>query len=339
MLCTYNRAALLSGAAQSLLAQGASTPEFELLIVDNNSTDRTRELVEELTSGDARVRYVFEPQQGLSHARNAGIREARGPFVAFFDDDLLAPPDWVSAILRAFREFPEVDIVGGRLLPRWPVEPPRWLTADHWAPLALADHGDCPIIVTLERPVALVGAGACRREVFDAVGTFATDFQRVRDSIGSLEDHDFMLRVLRAGRKALYDPRITLTADVQPSRLDRDYHRRWHTGHGHFHALLRSEHLEQTSVGTLLGVPAHLYRQALGDCVNWVAARVSGDQTRAFLHEVRLRFFHGFFRTRVREFLTQRLRWPPALSRRPRLLTRRRGTHRSSAGTGALGAR
>ncbi len=339
MMCTYNRAPLLGGAMRSVLAQVASTPAFELLVVDNNSTDRTRELVEELAGPDARVRYIFEPRQGLSHARNAGIREARGAFIAFIDDDLLAPPDWVSAIIRAFREFPEADIVGGRLLPLWPVEPPVWLTRDHWAPLALADHGDEPIVVTATRPVALVGAGGCRRELFEAVGTFATDFQRVRDSIGSLEDHDFMLRVLRTGRKALYDPRISLKAAVQPSRLDRDYHRRWHTGHGHFHALLRSQHLEQTSVGTLLGVPAHLYRQALGDVVNWTAAKVAGNQAQAFLHEVRLRFFHGFFRTRVREFVTQRRGWPPALWRLPRLFARRRGNGTSSAGAGALRVR
>ena len=326
VLCTYNRANLLSGSVRSLLAQGAPTPDFELLVVDNNSTDGTRELVEQFADRDGRVRYIFEPHQGLSYARNTGIREARGRFIAFFDDDLLAPPDWVSAIIRAFREFPTVDLVGGRLLPRWPLDPPSWLTPDHWAPLALADHGAQPIIVTAERPIALVGAGACRRALFEAVGTFATDFQRVRDSIGSLEDHDFMLRVLRTGRRALYDPRLTLMADVQPSRLDRDYHRRWHTGHGHFHALLRSEHLEKTSMGTLLGVPAHLYRQALGDAIHWVSAAVRGAQARAFRHEVRLRFFHGFFRTRVREFLADRRRWLRALWRVPRLLTRRRGT-------------
>jgi glucosyl-dolichyl phosphate glucuronosyltransferase len=339
VLCTYNRAQLLAGAVRSLLAQGPLTPAFELLVVDNNSTDRTREFIEELAADDPRVRYIFESQQGLSYARNTGIREARGRFIAFFDDDLVAGPDWVSAIIRAFREFPTVDLVGGRLLPRWPVEPPSWLTPDHWAPLALADHGDEPIIVTAERPIALVGAGACRRDLFEAVGTFATDFQRVRDSIGSLEDHEFMLRVLRTGRRALYDPRLSLTADVQPSRLDRDYHRRWHTGHGHFHALLRSEHLEQTRVGRLLGVPGHLYRQAFGDVLDWVAATVRGNQADAFRHEVRLRFFHGFFRTRLRQFLTQRRRWLPALTRLPRLLTRRRGRGRSSEGAGALGVR
>jgi glycosyltransferase involved in cell wall biosynthesis len=338
VMCTFNRADLLRGAVTSVLAQHADvTPPFELVVVDNNSTDGTREIVHQLASIDDRVRYTFEPQQGLSYARNAGIRNARASLVAFIDDDLLAEPDWIAALVRAFHEYPDVDIVGGRLLPVWPVAPPVWLTRDHWAPLALSDHGDEPIVVTVERPICLVGAGACRREVFDAVGTFATDFQRVRDGIGSLEDHDFMLRVLRTGRKALYDPRIRLSAAVQANRLDRAYHRRWHTGHGHFHALLRSEHIEQTRVGKLMGVPAHLYRQALSDGVRWLRATVAGDSSQAFLYEVRLRFFHGFFRTRVREFLNQsRRKWAAALWRLSGLVGRRRTPSKNPS---ALGAR
>jgi glycosyltransferase involved in cell wall biosynthesis len=304
-MSTYNRGELLVDAVRSVLAQHpAITPAFELIVVDNNSTDATREIVlERFARLDGRVRYVFEPQQGLSYGRNAGIRAARAPLIAFIDDDLCAQPDWVAAMARAFCEHPEADVVGGRVLPLWPTDPPAWLTRDHWAPLALVDHGEAPIVVTMEHPICLVAAGACRREVFDAAGLFATDFQRVKDGIGSLEDHDFLLRVLRTGRKGVYDPRIIVHAQIQPDRLDRAYHRRWHTGHGHFHALLRSEYIERTRAGTLFGVPAHLYRQALGDLFGWVRAMASRESGRAFHHEVRLRFFHGFFRTRRREFL------------------------------------
>ena len=167
----------------------------------------------------------------------------------------------------------------------------------------MADHGDVALTVKAEHPICLVGANlACRRTVFDRVGGFATNLQRVKDGIGSLEDHEFLLRVLRTGRKGLYDPRIVVHAEVQPNRLERAYHRRWHTGHGHFHALMRSEHMEQTKIGTLLGVPAHLYWQALGHLAGWLRARGAGDSARAFDHEVRLRFFTGFFRTRRQEF-------------------------------------
>lgn len=305
ILSTYNRGELLNDALRSVLAQNdAITPPFELIVVDNNSTDSTREIVERLAAEDERVRYTFEPQQGLSYARNAGLLEARAPLIAFTDDDVRAQPDWVAAIVRAFGEHPEADVVGGRVLPLWPAVPPEWLTRDHWAPLALVDYGDTLVAVTTENPICLVGANlAVRRSVFHVVGVFATDLQRVKDGIGSLEDHEFLLRLLRIGRKGVYDPRIMVRAEIQPNRLERVYHRRWHNGHGHFHARLRSEHMERTSVGTLLGVPAHLYRQALGDLVGWVRAKAVGEPARAFQHEVRLRFFEGFFQTRRREFI------------------------------------
>ena len=341
VMSTYNRGELLHDAIRSVLAQRVSiTPAFELIVVDNNSTDSTREIVERFAAADGRVRYLFEPQQGLSYARNAGIREARAPFIAFIDDDVRAEPEWVAAIIRAFREHPEADMVGGRVLPVWPAAIPVWLTRDHWTPLALVDHGEASVVVTADHPICLVGAGACRRTVFEVVGLFATGLQRVKDAIGSLEDHEFLLRVLRTGRKGVYDPRIILHAEIQPNRLERAYHRRWHTGHGHFHAMLRSHHMEQTSVGTLFGVPAHLYRQALGDLVGWVRAKAIGEPGRAFHHEVRLRFFRGFFRTRRREFLeAPRHQRRAELWRLLRAPARRRGPLTQPAGTGAGGGR
>jgi glycosyltransferase involved in cell wall biosynthesis len=313
IMSTYNRGELLGDAVGSVLSQAeAITPPFEVIVVDNNSTDSTRDILTQYARVDGRVRYVFEPQQGLSHGRNAGIREARAPLVAFTDDDVRAAPDWIAGIARAFAEYPEVDFVGGRVLPVWPASPPKWLTRDHWAPLALVDHGDAPVAVTLDHPICLVGANlSFRRSVFDDVGCFASDFQRVKDRIGSLEDHEFLLRLLRNGRTGVYDPRVILHAEIQPKRLERAYHRRWHAGHGHFHALMRSEQMERTRVGTLFGVPAHLYRQAIGDVVGWVRATAAGESAQAFHHEVRLRFFQGFFQTRRREFLATPRRQRP----------------------------
>ena len=179
-----------------------------------------------------------------------------------------------------------------------------------------------------------------RRAVFDVVGLFATGLQRVKDGIGSLEDHEFLLRLLRVGGTGLYDPRIIVHAEVQPSRLEHAYHRRWHTGHGHFHALLRSEQMEQTGVGTLFGVPAHLYRQALGDLGGWMRARALGDRAQAFHHEVRLRFFRGFFRTRRQEFLEKpRHTRREELWRLLRLPVPRRGPLTEAAGTAVSHAR
>jgi hypothetical protein len=188
--------------------------------------------------------------------------------------------------------------------------------------------------VSAERPFCLVTANlAIRRAVCDTVGVFGADFQLVKSgTLGSVEDHEFLLRVLGAGKTILYDPRVVVHAHIQPNRLEPAYHRRWHAGHGYFHALLRSEEMERTRVGTFLGVPAHLYRQAFQNLLGWLRAKVAGDPARAFDHELRLRFFKGFFQTRRREFLQRsRAERLEELRRLLRLVFRRRGSSDSDA--------
>jgi hypothetical protein len=234
--------------------------------------------------------------------------------------------------MRVFRERADADFVGGRILPDWPAPPPPWLTPEHWAPLALVDYGSAPLRVSSDNPICLVGGNVSfRRTVFERVGVFSPSLQRVRDGVGSCEDHELLLRLFRAGRSGWYDPRIESSAAIQVERLDKQYHRRWHTGHGHFHALMRSEFHERSHLGHALGVPVHMYRQALADVASWCRAAARGQQPAAFGAELRLRFFAAFFRTRARESF----RRPRDLAKELRTLTRglaaRRPGHSPSA--------
>jgi glycosyltransferase involved in cell wall biosynthesis len=316
VMCTYNRGDLLPGAVDDVIAQShPQTPPFELLVVDNNSTDSTRAIVERAETRDGRIRYLRETKQGLSHARNAGIAAARAPLIAFTDDDVRVGPDWLATIMRTVRAHPGVSVVGGRVLPIWPAPPPSWLTPRHWGPLALVDYGEQPVRVDADNPLCLVGANlAIVRTAFDLVGGFSADVQRVRDSVGSSEDHEFLLRLFGAGGFGIYDPGIVIHAAVQPDRLECVYHRRWHTGHGHFHAVMRPEYLERSNTGRLFDVPAHMYRSALCDAASWAKAKLRRDDADAFSCEMRLRFFGGFFGTRRQQFLAlpseqRRLQW------------------------------
>jgi glucosyl-dolichyl phosphate glucuronosyltransferase len=306
VICTYNRADMLAAALEDVLAQDhPDTPEFEVIVVDNNSPDRTAAVVNDAAARDSRVRYLFEAQQGLSHARNAAIAAARGLIVAFTDDDVRVGRGWLAAIARAFREHPAASVVGGKVLPVWPAPPPPWLTPAHWGPLALVDYGEQCIRVDGDRQICLVGANlAVAARAFELVGTFAPAVQRVRDIVGSSEDHEFQQRVFHAGGFGVYDPRIVIHAAVQDDRLERQYHRRWHLGHGHFHALMRPDYFERSKAGRIYDVPAHLFRAALRDGTGWVRARLRGDDREAFSRELRLRFFYGFVRTRRRQFFS-----------------------------------
>src|ERR1043165_2949912 len=309
IISTYNRSDMLPGALKSVLAQEAGDVRYELVVVDNNSTDKTREVVESfIAEGHGNVRYILEGKQGLSHARNAGIAAARAPLIGFTDDEVRAAPSWVASIRRAFDERPEVDFVGGKVLPQWEREPPAWLTHKHWSPLAIVDHGEEQFYVDTEKQICLVGANlAFRREVFDEVGLFKPDLQRVKDGVGSMEDHEFLIRVWKTGRRGLYVPEIVMVAEVQKERLTKEYHRRWHTGHGHFYALMREEEMEIGNA-RLFDVPAPLYNQALKNSFGWLKQRLRSNEELAFHHETELRFFKGFFRQRRKEFKASRPR-------------------------------
>src|ERR1051325_5562765 len=201
VITTYNRRDLLSGALDSILRQQAGGVRFEVIVVDNNSADGTREVVGSLIemSGPP-LRYIFEARLGISEGRNTGIMSARAPIIAFTDDDVRVGPDWIANIKRAFDEHPEADFIGGKILPRWRVAPPRWLTRNHWWPLALLDYGGETFYVSADNPICLPTANlSFRREVFERVGLFSSDFS-------SREDHELLVRLWRASRRGLYVP-------------------------------------------------------------------------------------------------------------------------------------
>ena len=116
---THNRARYLSLTIQSLLDQGLPRSDFEIIVVDNRSTDSTKQVIDGFGGGDL-VRYVFEPALGASRARNTGWGHARGRYVAFLDDDVIASPAWLENILGAFETLqPTPGCVGGRVDPIW----------------------------------------------------------------------------------------------------------------------------------------------------------------------------------------------------------------------------
>jgi glycosyltransferase involved in cell wall biosynthesis len=306
VITTYNRSSMVGAAIEQALEQEAAGASYEVIVVDNNSTDATRETVAGWMERRpaARLRYVFEGRQGVSYARNAGIANARGRIIAFADDDVQVSRDWVRRIKQAFEQHPDVDCIGGKVLPRWESEPPRWLTRDHWTPLALQDYGEAPVSINKDNRLCLVSANlAVRREAFAQTGMFKPELQRVKDSIGSMEDAELLERFWRTGLQCLYVPELIVVADVPGERATKNYHRRWRSGHGYFFAIMRSEDMERSSA-RLFDVPAHLYGQAIKDAALWLRFFLTGRRNRAFKHEIGVRFFSGFFRRRRQDYLS-----------------------------------
>jgi glucosyl-dolichyl phosphate glucuronosyltransferase len=308
VLCTYNRAEVLPRALERLLQQDPSNVPYEVVLVDNNSTDATRVVVDSFVArGSPELRYIFEPKQGLAHARNTGILSSKAPIIAFTDDDVMVAPDWLATIKRTFADYPEVDCIGGRVLPRWTQPPPSWLTREHWAPLALLDYGDKPFYVTASKRLCLVGANtAFRKETFGRIGLLSPHVQAIKRD-GGTEDHELLLRLWRSGGQGLYTPHLLVMSEASPDRLAKGHHRRWHQRNGRFMAIMHDEGFEQTRIARVFGAPAWLYRQAIEGAVRCLGCLLGGRFDRAFLHEVKLRFSVGFLQARWREFFSQGL--------------------------------
>ena len=146
IICTWNRAGLLDETLTSLAA--ADVPpdlHWEVVVVDNNSTDDTRAVVERRARDfPAALRYLFEPRQGKSWAMNTGLASSRFPIVAFADDDVRVSPRWLTAIASAFREDPEIAYVGGPVDPLWEAPCPPWFAEAGkvlWGTIAILDYG------------------------------------------------------------------------------------------------------------------------------------------------------------------------------------------------------
>lgn len=302
VVCTYNRAALLRRALQSLFAQKAEKRSYEIIVIDNNSADDTPATVEALKAeSPVNLCYFRETRQGNAYARNAGVEQARAPLVAFLDDDCIADENWLSTIKSTFDRDPELAFVGGRVLPVWESDPPSWLSPSHWAPLALLDYGTEERKISGQTPLGLLTANiAVRKEVFDQLGGFLPSLQRVKGSIGSMEDHEFLLRICRGGKCGLYLPDLITWAGVDPQRMTKAYHRRWHTGHGHFYAVLKDPEWERSKF-SLAGVPSHLYKETVLHALRWCASILKRNSDAAFTSECRVRFFRGFFLQRQRQ--------------------------------------
>ncbi len=293
-ICTYNRGDMLPQTIESVLAQEIpENTEWEFLIVDNNSKDRTRDLVQTYAAGNPCIRYIFEPQQGLTHARNRVLAEAKGVIVVFTDDDIQPAPYWLRNTVRAAAAHPEWAIFGGKVLPSNPDSFPAWLTPEHYSPLALLDRGDAVLSLGLHTGL-LVGANmVLRPALLGDIGGFRPELGRIKDGIGSLEDDDFIHRTLIAGRPVAYDPSLVVFTEVQDERLRPAYHLRWHLGHGHFTALRRLPEMEQSHF-YILGVPGHILRQALTALFRLPLAMFDGEARMNCLN--RLWWAAGFIR-------------------------------------------
>src|SRR6185503_11047329 len=180
---TYNRSTLLRKALGSLLnARVPAGLDVHIIAVDNNSTDDTKAVIDELG-----VTYVFEKRQGRSPALNAGIAVATGDLIGFIDDDEEVDAAWYETILAAFTEH-DVDFIGGPYVPRFESDVPEWLPKSHTAVVGIVDGGDLIVPFDDSYPGILMGGNAVfRRATLLKIGPYSTSLGRSGSRLLSCE--------------------------------------------------------------------------------------------------------------------------------------------------------
>ena len=321
VIATYNRAADLRDTLASLAGLRPDGP-WEVIVVDNNSTDDTREVVTAAAATfPAPLRYLFEREQGRSPALNAGIRAATAEIVLTTDDDVRVPADWVNRAAAGLTAL-GCDYVGGRVLPIWGGPRPAWLPnhgGRQWAVIALLDYGPDPLEFGSRVPLGV--NMAFRRPAFDRAGLFDPHTGRRAGTLLGQEVREWCIRARQAGLRGFYVPDMRLEHIIPADRLRKRYFRRWFYWRGVSRALLYERSgldmeapertaIDFSTVAHVAGVPRYLYRKAAGAAIDWLRHTLAGRAVQAFERELWLCFFTGIVRQRARDWRARRTRVP-----------------------------
>jgi len=260
IICTYNRARYLTPLLESLARNDFDKARFEILLVDNNSTDETPSVFQRFAQSHPEIscRYVQEPEQGLSAARNKGIREAQGDVIIYVDDDALVDEHYISYYMEYLESHPEVMAAGGPIEPQYETHEPDWMT-DYTRALLCGrlNYGNC----VREFPAGRYPGGgnaAYRREVFQKVGLFNTALGRKGTSLMASEEKDIFDKMASLEMPVRYLPGPVLHHIIPQYKLEREY----------FDRLTRqigiSEHRRTLAISK-----GKFMRRLFDECIKW----------------------------------------------------------------------
>jgi glycosyltransferase involved in cell wall biosynthesis len=308
LIATYNRAALL-GETLDVLSASVVPPHltWEVIVVDNNSTDETRQVVTRRQSRfPVPLHYLFEEKQGRSAALNTAIKATRAPLLLCTDDDVRVDAGWLEAGWRALAEG--ADYVGGRVVPIWEASPPAWLDltrADLWGTIAILDYGDDRFCFEERKLVPLGANMGMRRSLIEKIGGFRAELGRTnsRKVLGQ-EVPELLARARAAGLRGVYVPAMAVHHHIPKRRLTKQYYRRWWMGKGYSKAVFEALQpvtelgLDLRTVPYCGAIPRYMLGDALRDVVGYVRALVRRDPIERFRHAMRLAYLVGFVRAR-----------------------------------------
>jgi len=301
VVCTYKRADYLRSALRSLCDQTLPREQYEVIVVDNAVEVETKRVVDEFSGGEINLSYTAEPQIGLSHARNRALKEARGKYVAFLDDDARADTSWLKALLNAF-EGTGAAAVGGRVWLDWEGEKPVWVHDEQLSLFTFVDHGD--EAHALRDGEYLVGANvAFRRDAANEIGGFDANLGRQGSVLLSGEEAKLISEITKRGETVYYEPDALVWHSVHPSRKRPSWLLRRMFWDGASQPLISHE---QPSRGALIRAVVFDSRQCLRWAVSALTARIRGRKSNAWESLLGFSQRAGRVRTQMQLFFNAR---------------------------------
>lgn len=225
VIATYNRATLLLDALKSVIRQSAPAQEWECVVVNNNSSDNTSERFAEFAGEhpEYNLRIVDEPNQGLSYARNRGIRESVGEYIAIIDDDEHIAEDFVAAYIKLFDSVPEAVAAGGPIVAEYPTGRPRWMSCYTERPIANTMYFGEEVREFPKGRVPGGGNMALRRSAIRRYGVFDTSLGYSGESLIGGEECDLFERLQIADAKYYYVPTAVMYHIIPREKLTKEY--------------------------------------------------------------------------------------------------------------------
>ena len=225
IICTYNRDKYIYNVLKSLADNTLPRNRYEIVLVDNNCTDNTRSECGRFVKDfpDVRFRYFVETDQGLSYARNRGIKESAGDILVYVDDDALVNPEYLQTYADFFKKYPDIDAAGGPIIPKYETEEPTWMS--HYTKALITGYkylGD----TAKEFPKNdFPGGGnaAYRASVFEKVGVFNVELGRKGDSLVGAEEKDIFDKMTTQGMHFYYLPTAILYHLIPEKKLTQEY--------------------------------------------------------------------------------------------------------------------
>ncbi|MGH8249494.1 MAG: glycosyltransferase [Steroidobacteraceae bacterium] len=229
VLCTFNRATMLRETLTCLASlEPAPGVRHEVVIVDNNSSDETQSVCREFeTSATMPVACCVETAQGLSNARNRGLRQALGDVVVFTDDDIVVPSTWVRDYAAAYRRH-DADAVFGKIIPDWGGPRPNWYHAKLGPIYGALDYGDFETVVRNRRQEFFGANFSVRRQLLAELGGFDPSLGRTPENLYISEERKIFLALASRGRKIVYSPAIQVRHRISDRMKARSYVRKYY---------------------------------------------------------------------------------------------------------------